>query len=623
MQHLLSEFQQHRLDWAFEAKNDFLSRFQVFQAMENAKSSKKLIISVYGPTQVGKTTLILTLLGVKEEYLEEISDFLRGKRKLGESATATVTKYQISPTDEYMIKMPNKKEKIIKTTQQLEDQMAHVRYLVESGSIQNVDPVVIAIPKSKFDEQVVSIELIDLPGIESAEKNEIKHVERCVKFWIPNSHICLIVNGAADLTFLRDIQMPQLLKWYEHPENYFVILTRAFSPESVNKRIKNKEFESSYDVVAYYQREIEAILKINQPTIYPVEIGGSFKNLTEQERLFASDILYSFKNLIYNVDVQKISFGFLTGYYKEILKQSEQEIRHLENQIALEKVESKRIEKNFKTIIDKQTDELIAVTERIEVLNESLVKADEIYVKKIKSDYFKNRVQKLFEKASIERKASKLNELTSNTILVIQDSMRLHLDEINGFLEKINHNLELPSYKSLRIDANIEINFLYWDYSKIDLYFFQKHFYAKKEEILLRLLEEINTACSNISGAYQKLRIRCSLLEEELRESKKSLENQLNVKVQEKKILLQHKNEQIQKLDKELQLDVKYWNKDLEHAAKYKHFFIQHFIRRKDALLEMAASASLQDQYLANLFLYTLGTDAANIIDSMEFNYDD
>lgn len=164
MQHLLNKFQKHRLDWAFEAKTDYLNQFRIFEAVEKATENKKIIISVYGPTQVGKTTLILSLLGIKEKFLVDISDFLRGGRDPGNSATITVTKYQISPTDDYIIKLPNHKESIIHTPEQLEEHMAQLRRDVETGVIQSVDPVVIAIPKSKFHDQGVTIELIDLPG---------------------------------------------------------------------------------------------------------------------------------------------------------------------------------------------------------------------------------------------------------------------------------------------------------------------------------------------------------------------------------------------------------------------------------------------------------------------------
>lgn len=339
MQHLLNKFQEHRLDWAFEAKTDYLNQFRIFEAVEKTTENKNLVVSVYGPTQVGKTTLILSLLGIKEEFLVEISDFLRGGRDYGNSATVTVTKYQISPTEEYIIKLPNHEGKVIHTPIQLEKQLAQLRKDVEAGAIQSIDPVVIAIPKSKFHDQGVTIELIDLPGIESAEKKERHHVERCVKYWIPNSHVCLIVNNAMDLTFLRDIQLPQLKRWYDYPENYFVVLTRAFSPESIPRRINNDEIKNANDVITYYNDEIEKILNRSPGLFYPIEIGQSLQLLTKVERLMANDIFNRLKEKIQRVDFHKVSFSFLTGYYNEIVKQSEKDVRTVESEIEEQRKE--------------------------------------------------------------------------------------------------------------------------------------------------------------------------------------------------------------------------------------------------------------------------------------------
>jgi len=624
MQHLLSKFQQHRLDWAFEAKEDFLNQFQIFDAVEKTTENKKIIISVYGPTQVGKTTLILSLLGIKEQYLEEISEFLRGKRDTGESATVTVTKYQISPTEHYIIKLPNQKEKVIHTPGQLEEQMAQLRHQVETGTIQSVEPVAIAIPKSKFKEQVITIELIDLPGIESAEKKELKHVERCVKYWIPNSHVCLIVNGAGDLTFLRDIKMPQLMHWYDYPENYFVVLTRAFSPESVQRRINKDQIKNANEVMGYYNKEIQDIIKRQPGSIYPVEIGRSLKRLTQTERSIADDIFSQLKEKIQSIDFHKISFSFLTGYYKEILKQSKKERVKLECAIEEQQEElfylQQRLLKNDKEKIEV----LKGIFEQKDTLKEKLQVFTELYEEVFESSTLLSRlVPSRYKTAKLEKKASKLNQLATNIIFEIEDKLKETLTKMNEYLEEVNKVCGLIRHEKLLIDVNIEINFYDWDHSKIDNYFSQKNFSAKKQSMCENLTEGVRETCLNVRKKKNQLEKKWKAIEQDLNGRERRVTNKFTMKEQELRELIRLKNEKIQVLVEELQLDIQYWNQDLENATKYRHYFIKHFLMRKEVLLKMAVSDDIQEKYLANLYLYTLSNDATKIIDSLELKHED
>ena len=279
MRELFIEFEKNRYEWAFDAKHDFMSRFQLYDAEGVTPDQEKIVLSVYGPTQVGKTTLILNLLGVKEEAIDEISSFLRGKREIGQSATVTVTSYSVSATEDYVLTLPNQQPEVIQSTDILEERLSALRVDVEAGRIDSLAPVRIALPKSYFEQADVAIELLDLPGIESAEERELRHVERCVNHWIPRSHICLIVNGAGDLTFLRDIGMTHLQHWYDYPDNFYVVLTRAYSPESVKRRLRDKSISNETDLRAYYHREIGDILGRPPGTVYPVEIGASMHRL--------------------------------------------------------------------------------------------------------------------------------------------------------------------------------------------------------------------------------------------------------------------------------------------------------------------------------------------------------
>ena len=61
--------------------------------------SHEVRVVLYGPTQVGKTTLILRLLGLSDETTKEAQRVLRGGRGHGKSATASVTRYRLTHHD--------------------------------------------------------------------------------------------------------------------------------------------------------------------------------------------------------------------------------------------------------------------------------------------------------------------------------------------------------------------------------------------------------------------------------------------------------------------------------------------------------------------------------------------
>ncbi|AIY04501.1 hypothetical protein Plano_0536 [Planococcus sp. PAMC 21323] len=623
MQHLLSEFQLRRLDWAFEAKDSFLNNFQIFDAVEKMTENKKVVVSVYGPTQVGKTTLILSLLGIKGNYLEEITEFLRGKRDAGKSATVTVTKYKISPTEDYIIKLPNQKDIVIHTPTQLEEHMMQLRHQVETGAIRSVEPVMIAIPKSKFNDQETKIELIDLPGIESAEEKEVKHVERCVNYWIPNSHICLIVNGAGDLTFLRDIQMLQLKNWYDYPEKYFVVLTRAFSPESVQRRIDSNQIKNTNEVMDYYNKQVQEIIKIPPGTIYPIEIGQSLKRLTQAEKLLADDIFTQLKEKVRTVDFHKISFSFLTGYYQEILKKSEKEIENLEFAIKEKEEEHCFLLKLLSKSDMEKKKVLRKLSEQKSVLKENQQAFVELYEKVFKKSTLSKLVKSSYDSKNPEKKASKLNQLTSTIIFEVEDKLKDTLKEMNKYLEEVNEACELTRNEKLLMNENVEIIFDNWDYSKMDNYISKKNFNAKKQSMSKSLTESVSKTCIKVQNSKSKLKVKWEVIEQDFKDREYRVTNRFNVKEQELQELIRIKKDEIRILEKELKVDLQHWNRDLEHATKYRNYFIKHFLVRKESLLKMAVSDNVEERYLANLYLYTLGSDATKIINSLEFNHGD
>ncbi|WP_074036015.1 hypothetical protein [Exiguobacterium profundum] len=476
MRELFIEFEKNRYEWAFDAKHDFMSRFQLYDAEGVTPDQEKVVLSVYGPTQVGKTTLILNLLRVKEEAIDEISSFLRGKREIGQSATVTVTSYSVSATEDYVLTLPNQEPEVIQSTDILEDRLSTLRVDVEAGRIDSLAPVRIALPKSYFEQADVAIELLDLPGIESAEERELRHVERCVNHWIPRSHICLIVNGAGDLTFLRDIGMTHLQHWYDYPDNFYVVLTRAYSPESVKRRLRDKSISNETDLRAYYHREIGDILGRTPGTVYPVEIGASMHRLEPDTREMAQSILNELRERIEQTDYRHVSFSFLTVFYAEVVRQSDEEIRHItedldvaERELVRLKERMQKLEEEKKKRIEDFGSQEIQLAEKIDVFKKAF---ERIHHREIQ--------EAMIETELIHAKYAKskmaLNTAFSRAITVLDQSLTKGVQTMNRLLDTIYFELDQVDSSRLHVSHPGEIQFFSWDFSKVDRYLSQKNY---------------------------------------------------------------------------------------------------------------------------------------------------
>lgn len=150
MQKILCRAQEDRLEWAFQAKEDFLNQFGEFENEKNIKKNNKVVISVYGSSQAGKTTMILSLLGIKKKYFEEFNKVLRGGRDLGNSATVTATIFKVINGSNYILKIPRMKEMEINNLDELEQELKLIREKVENSSFIDVEPLVVGIPKKKL-----------------------------------------------------------------------------------------------------------------------------------------------------------------------------------------------------------------------------------------------------------------------------------------------------------------------------------------------------------------------------------------------------------------------------------------------------------------------------------------
>ena len=104
--------------WTQPIIDRYLDSFIKFDAHQ-MDFKGQIYVGVYGPTQVGKTTFILNLIGINENRLDELSNALRGKREKGKSSTVTATLYEKNEDNNFEIIFPEQNKIVCNTCEEL------------------------------------------------------------------------------------------------------------------------------------------------------------------------------------------------------------------------------------------------------------------------------------------------------------------------------------------------------------------------------------------------------------------------------------------------------------------------------------------------------------------------
>ena len=99
---------QHRYEWAKLAHSKFMSNFDS-QLYSSSEIKDQIYVSVYGPSQVGKTSLILELIGVSPQSYHHVENILRADRGYGKSSTSNIVLYRTSENDFWFITTDNER----------------------------------------------------------------------------------------------------------------------------------------------------------------------------------------------------------------------------------------------------------------------------------------------------------------------------------------------------------------------------------------------------------------------------------------------------------------------------------------------------------------------------------
>lgn len=287
------ELQSRRSDWAFRAYDRLVSTLSK-DVREKLQVNKEIVepyIVIFGKTQVGKTTLLLDLLGIKHEQMANITQVLRGGRETGKSATATAMEYCCSVDERWGVTLESSTDWFL-SGKEVTESLGQLRDEMESGRLIINSPCVVHIPKSFFVSQsrVVNVHILDLPGDNPANAVEQKHVSKMAKTYLPFADMVLLVGKGDDLSFLRPevITLPGIEDWQAMPNRFRIVTTYSYTAKSIKDMLRGDE---SFDKTRIRQRLIQQIELFGRLSdeakdnslYFPLEFGASWKGVKENE----------------------------------------------------------------------------------------------------------------------------------------------------------------------------------------------------------------------------------------------------------------------------------------------------------------------------------------------------
>lgn len=281
-------------EWAFRAYDRLVKTlsFDVQDRIQLRESNAEPYVVIFGKTQVGKTTLLLDLMGIDLQQMATLSQVLRGGREAGKSATATAMEYRRSTDARWGLSVQSKK-RWFTSDDAMAQALAQLRQQMERGELVVDSPCIVHIPGRFFRIQtsgVPGVRILDLPGDNPANVQEQKHVNQMAKTYLPFADLVLLIGRGDDLSFLQPevITLPGIEDWQAMPHRFRIVTTYSYSAQSVKTLIRN---DPAFDITQLRQRLIEQIERFNSLSdaakdrnlYFPLEFGCSWLSMAEND----------------------------------------------------------------------------------------------------------------------------------------------------------------------------------------------------------------------------------------------------------------------------------------------------------------------------------------------------
>ncbi len=288
------ELESRSSEWAFRAYNKLIQTLNndVQEKLRCKDDISEPYVAIFGKTQVGKTTLLLDLMGIDPDQLITVSQVLRGGREMGKSATATAMEYCRSADHRWGLSIEEKTD-WFDCNEKISHQLGKLRSKMEKGELVLTSPCIVHIPQHFFARTDVAsphVRILDLPGDNPANSQEQEHVYLMAKTYLPFADLILLVGRGDDLGFLRPevITLPGIEDWQTMPYRFRIVTTYSYTAQSIKDRVRANDKFGIEQLRQRLIQQIELFGELSEPAksedlYFPLEFGTSWKNVQEHD----------------------------------------------------------------------------------------------------------------------------------------------------------------------------------------------------------------------------------------------------------------------------------------------------------------------------------------------------
>lgn len=287
-----------RMNWAFEAYQRLFASLSSDVRSRMVSAHPETYVVVFGRTQVGKTTLLLELMGVEGASVNRVSTVLRGGRGKGQSATATVMEYGRSTDKSWSLQMPKQPPERYTDDAGACAALGALRHQMESQQLHLEGPVRLDIPCDCFvpvEDGHARVRMLDLPGDQASNPVEQRHVEHVAERYVAGADLILLVGKMDDLSFLKPggLLLPGIEDWQIVPERFRIVTTYSFTAESAQASVR-KGLKIEHIRIRLLE-QLETFGRLNLDAcrtdlLFPLEFGQSLERTAQYDPEFVAQI---------------------------------------------------------------------------------------------------------------------------------------------------------------------------------------------------------------------------------------------------------------------------------------------------------------------------------------------
>ena len=613
------------------------------------------LVMIYGKSQVGKTTLILNMIGLKPDCFSEVYETLRAGVPRGNSSTSTAIIYAKSVNKQYGCALSSINALSSKDTQYYDKKrmIAHlekIRQQVENNKVPPNSILFIYIPKNYFiqDSTADSISIMDMPGIESRNHKEDIHVQNLMTKYIPISSVCIIACRSNEIQSLETLVLPNHLEWKRMEHRFILVITHAYNDGTTKQYFRttpSKRTSNFYDyVVDAYTQEIRKILGAkNQTEVYPVDVGDTLTRLCNEEIKRDNDrkeiietkdrVLANLRKSIIGHKGERLKSALMDldiiikHYRKDEIQRINEEISVLCSKIDNKKNLIKRTDHDIKELSgeDSEQDELLSEIKELEKVSGQFNSLLYSCVSELSSQ----TKQYILESSLFKSKGNddylkdKEQQVLGFMRTTVSASVKRYIQSINRLIRQADIDIIINSAQ-MQIEAD---SFILEEQNSI--YPPKNGLFSKREKVLLESIEAI---CVSIQGSINKhlnsyVNNCISEIEKHISDKRQQI-NRISSSIKQEEGKKKKYLSEIKSLEKQIE-ELKSSKKDIEQKktqdqktlATYLEYAERAYIeQRNNVIQQINKSKSADDKLLLILFLGVLDKDYQKVTGGIHEN---